>query len=122
MGRVAELTPIKTIGMSAALLLRNDGGLGMPGGSSGVAALIAVTTSTDAPSMLRFKSNCSEMEVEPIERTDVMESSPEIAVNCRSSGVATAEAMVDGDAPGRLALTLMVGKSTVGRSETGRAR
>src|SRR5438309_3876167 len=116
MGRVEELTPMKTIGMSAALLLRNDGGLGMPGGSSGVAALIAVTTSTDAPSMLRFKSNCSEMEVEPIELTDVMESRPEIPVNCRSSGVATADAIVAGDAPGRLALTLMVGKSTVGRS------
>src|SRR4051812_21226546 len=122
MGRVVDVTPMKTIGMSEALLFRNDGGLGMPGGSRGVAALIAVTTSTDAPSMLRFKSNCSEMEVEPIELTEVIESRPEIPVNCRSRGVATAEAMVAGEAPGRLALTLMVGKSTVGRSATGRAR
>ena len=32
-----------------------------------------------------------------------------MVVNCRSSGVATAEAMVSGLAPGRLAETVMVG-------------
>ena len=42
--------------------------------------------------------------------------------NWRSSGVATEEAMVSGLAPGRLAYTWMVGKSTFGRSLTGRAR
>ena len=41
--------------------------------------------------------------------------------NCDSSGVATALAMVWGSAPGRLAETLMVGKSTAGNSLTGRA-
>ena len=41
--------------------------------------------------------------------------------NCDSSGVATALAMVSGSAPGRLAETLMVGKSTAGNSLTGRA-
>ena len=58
----------------------------------------------------------------PTELTDVIESRPAMAVNCRSSGVATADAMVDGSAPGRLAETEMVGKSTFGRSETGSAR
>jgi hypothetical protein len=42
--------------------------------------------------------------------------------NCRSSGVATADAMVSGLAPGRLAATWMVGKSTLGRSLTGSRR
>jgi len=42
--------------------------------------------------------------------------------NCRSKGVATDEAMVSGLAPGRLADTWMVGKSTLGRSLTGKAR
>ena len=42
--------------------------------------------------------------------------------NCFSSGVATAEAMVSGLAPGRVALTRMVGKSTLGRSLTGSSR
>ena len=36
-----------------------------------------------------------------------------------SSGVATADAMVSGSAPGRTALTLIVGKSMFGSSLTG---
>ena len=40
--------------------------------------------------------------------------------NCRSSGVATDEAMVSGLAPGRLRRTVMVGKSTCGNGATGR--
>ena len=42
-----------------------------------------------------------------------------MVVNCFSSGVATADAMVSGLAPGRRAVTWMVGKSTVGRSDIG---
>ncbi len=42
--------------------------------------------------------------------------------NCLSSGVATAEAIVSGLAPGRLAETRIVGKSTLGRSLTGQQR
>src|SRR3954463_4213863 len=109
MGRVEEVTPMRTIGLSAGLLLRKEGGLGIPAGRSGVAALIAVITSTATPSTLRFKSNCKVIDVEPSELTDVIESSPEMAVNCRSRGVATADAIVAGDAPGRLAPTLIVG-------------
>ena len=40
---------------------------------------------------------------------------PAMVVNCFSRGVATAAAMVSGLAPGRLALTGMVGKSTFGQ-------
>ena len=50
-----------------------------------------------------------------------MESRPAIVENCRSRGVATADAMVSGLAPGRLAVTWIVGKSTFGRSLTGRS-
>src|SRR5215472_5324615 len=42
--------------------------------------------------------------------------------NCRSRGVAIAEAMVSGLAPGIAAPTEMVGKSTWGSGETGRNR
>ena len=42
--------------------------------------------------------------------------------NCRSSGVATDEAMVSGLAPGRPATTEMVGKSTCGSGDTGSSR
>ena len=47
---------------------------------------------------------------------------PAIVANCFSSGSATADAIVSGLAPGRPALTWMVGKSTVGRSLTGSSR
>src|SRR5580704_16484391 len=40
--------------------------------------------------------------------------------NCRSNGVATADAMVCGSAPGKLAPTLITGKSIFGREATGR--
>ena len=110
------------MGESAGLLLRNEGGLGMPGGSRGVASLMAVSTSTAAPSILRLRSNWSVICVPPSWLTEVMESSPLIPVNWRSRGVATADAMVAGSAPGKLAVTESVGKSTVGRSATGSAR
>ena len=42
--------------------------------------------------------------------------------NCRSRGAASEVAVVSGSAPGRLAVTWMVGKSTWGRGETGRNR
>ena len=54
--------------------------------------------------------------------SEVMESRPGMVENWRSSGVATEAAMVSGLAPGRLAYTWSVGKSTFGRSLTGRAR
>ena len=45
----------------------------------------------------------------PCELTDDIESTPEIVDSCFSSGVATAEAIVSGLAPGRLAETDTVG-------------
>jgi hypothetical protein len=47
---------------------------------------------------------------------------PAMRPNWRSSGVATAEAMVSGLAPGRPAPTEMVGRSTCGNGATGRNR
>ena len=47
---------------------------------------------------------------------------PAMVENWFSSGAATADAMVSGSAPGRLALTWMVGKSTLGSSLTGRVK
>jgi hypothetical protein len=58
----------------------------------------------------------------PCALAEVIESRPAMVVNCRSSGVATDEAMVSGLAPGSAAETWMVGKSTLGRSLTGRPR
>ena len=53
------------------------------------------------------------MAVEPSWLDEVIWFTPAMRPNCRSSGVATADAMVCGSAPGRPAPTLMTGKSTL---------
>ena len=58
----------------------------------------------------------------PVELDELISSMPAMVVNCRSSGLATADAIVPGSPPGRPALTFSVGKSTFGRSLTGSAR
>ena len=57
--------------------------------------------------------------VEPRALDEVSCDTPEICENCRSSGCATDEAIVSGLAPGRLALTWIVGKSICGSGATG---
>ncbi len=59
--------------------------------------------------MSRSSENCSVIDVDPRLDVDVMLSTPAMVENCFSSGVATAAAIVCGLAPGRLALTLIVG-------------
>ncbi len=110
---------IARTGASAGLTLRMVGGAGRLEGSWPPAALMAACTSWAAPSMLRDSSNCNTTEVWPSVLDEVSSVTPAIWENCRSSGVATLEAMVSGLAPGRLALTCRVGKSTCGRAETG---
>ena len=110
------------MGESAGLTLRNEGGVGISEGNLRCAAAMAACTSCAAASMSRSRLNCRVMDVAPRALTELMSSSPEMVENCASSGVATAAAMVSGEAPGRLAETEMVGKSTLGSSETGRAR
>ena len=94
----------------------------MPGGSWRCVFAIIDWTSCAAASMLRLRSNCSVMFVLPSELVELIEFNPAIVANCFSSGSATADAIVSGLAPGRPAFTWMVGKSTVGRSLTGRRR
>jgi hypothetical protein len=79
-------------------------------------------TSCAAASILRVRSNCSVMLVEPWTLLELIEVTPAIVANCFSSGSATADAIVSGLAPGRPALTWIVGKSTFGRSATGSTR
>ena len=69
--------------------------------------------------MLRSRSNWTVIAVEPSALVEVICATPGICANCVSSGCATAEAMVSGLAPGRLAETWMVGKSTCGSGATG---
>ena len=95
---------------------------GNTGAGADALTAIAVCTSTAALSMSRLRSNWSVTFVPPVELDDVISSTPAIVVNCRSSGLATADAIVPGSPPGSPALTFSVGKSTFGRSLTGSAR
>src|SRR6266516_4121786 len=109
------------IGWSAGFTFWYEGGT-MPVGSWRSVLEIAAWTSWAAASMLRSRVNCSVMLVLPRFDEEVIWSTPAIVENCFSSGVATADAIVSGLAPGRLAFTVMVGKSTFGRLLTGSSR
>ena len=77
---------------------------------------IAIWTSCDAALMSRARSNCIVIEVRPDELTEVICVTPETLVDSEfSSGVATEVAIVSALAPGRLAETWIVGKSTCGK-------
>ena len=81
----------------------------MPVGSSERAALMAACTSRAALSTSRLRSNCRVMLVLPRMDREVISLTPAMEPSARSSGVATVAATVSGLAPGRLALTEMVG-------------
>src|SRR5579872_2704327 len=72
--------------------------------------------------MFRSSANWTTICVAPMLDVDVMLSMPAIVENCFSSGVATVAAMVCGLVPGSVAVTVIVGKSTLGRSLTGNCR
>jgi hypothetical protein len=59
--------------------------------------------------MFRLRTNCSEIELLPWVLVEVIVSIPGMLENSFSSGVATEDAIVSGLAPGRLALTEIVG-------------
>src|SRR2546421_7073328 len=109
-------------GWSAGFTFWYTGGVGIWGGKSGAALAMADWTSWAAASIERSSENWIVMAVRPCALDDVIESMPAIVVNCFSSGVATAAAIVSGLAPGSEAETWIVGKSTLGRSLTGRSR
>src|ERR1019366_3859229 len=60
------------------------------------------------------------IEVLPSVLEEVISVTPAIWPNCRSRGVATDDAIMAALAPGKLALTEIVGKSTSGSGDTGR--
>ncbi len=69
--------------------------------------------------MLRSSANCSVIVVVPSPLVEVICVSSGMAAKYCSSGVATEDAMVSGLAPGKAAVTVMVGKSTLGSAATG---
>src|ERR1700722_8813985 len=118
-GWVSELSDKRMMGCSAGFTFFQPGLLGRLAGKLPRAALIAAWTSRAAASTLRFRSNCIVMLVEPSWLDEVICVMPAMRPNWRSSGVATAEAIVSGLAPGKPAPTLIVGYSTSGSGATG---
>ena len=70
---------------------------------------MAACTSCAAASMSRSRLKVSTIVVDPWLDEEVIESMPAMVVNCFSSGVATAEAIVSGSAPASEARTCTVG-------------
>src|SRR6185312_7625288 len=118
-GKVDEPMVRYMMGWSEGFTLRRVGGVGICVGSLRWAVEIADCTSCAAASRLRSRSNWMVIEVEPCVFDELIELTPAMVVNWLSKGVATADAMVSGSAPGRLAFTTMVGKSTLGSSLIG---
>src|SRR5580658_2931950 len=108
------------IGLSAGLIARNVGGVGMFLGSEPWAALIASSTSVSAVPRSVLRPNCRVIWVDPSTLAEVICVNPgSIWPNSVSSGVATVEAIVSGLAPGYCALTVSVGNCTFGNGATG---
>src|SRR6476661_3130879 len=96
-------------GAAEGLALRYVGLLRSVAGRSARLALMAACTSRAAASMLRFRSNCRLMRVDPEPLLEVISLTPAMVPSRRSSGVATLEAMFSGLAPGMLADTEITG-------------
>ncbi len=109
-------------GKSPGLTLRKNGGVVISTGNRRCAVASAVCTSSEAPSMLRPRSNWTVICVVPSDDDDVIDEMPEIVDSCRSIGEATEAAIVSGLAPGSVAVIWMVGKSTAGSAATGNRR
>src|SRR4029453_9688970 len=117
---VFDVNASTNTGAAAGLALRKRGSDGRSPGKSASEALIAACTSRAARSMLRPIENCNWMLVEPSELIEVIWSRPAIWPSRRSKGAATVEAITVGSAPGRVADTRIIGKSTFGTDDTGR--
>src|SRR6185437_6843826 len=114
-----EVSVTKMIENSPGFTFRYEGGVVISTGRLRDARKSAACTSTAASSMLRSWLNSSVMFVSPCVDVELITSRLEMVENCFSSGVATDEAMVSGLAPGRRAVTWMIGVSNWGSAAIG---
>src|SRR6476620_7352911 len=121
-GRVAERSTTNSTGKSAGFTFRKLGGIVISIGRRRWAIVSAVCTSSAAASILRFRSNWMVMTLVPCDEFDDIEKMPAIVDNWRSMMPATEAAIVSALAPGNVAVTAMVGKSTRGSADTGNRR
>src|SRR3984957_10440774 len=120
LGTTSDSSVISRIGWSGGFIFRYFGRDGRFAGRVPAEALMAACTSRPAELMSRLRSNWRVTDADPTELLDVISVTPAMRVNCFSSGVATDAAITSGLAPGRPALTVIVGKSTSGNADTGK--
>src|SRR3982075_1588271 len=121
-GSVSEPREINRIAKSDGLTLRKLGGIVISIGSRLCAMVSAVCASSAAASMLRLRSNWMVISEVPCDELDDIDEMPAMVDSWRSIMPATDAAMVSALAPGSVAVTAMVGKSTLGSAETGSSR
>src|ERR1700704_5141837 len=121
-GNVSEPSEINRIAKSDGLTLRKLGGTVISIGKRRCAMVSAVCTSSAAASMLRLRSNWITIAVVPCDDVEDIDEMPAMVESWRSIGPAPDAAMVSALAPGKVAVTAMVGKSTLGSAETGKRR
>src|ERR1700754_1724513 len=121
-GSVADPSATNRTGKSAGFTFRKLGGIVISIGSRRCAMVSAVCTSSAAASMLRLRSNWMVICVVPCDELDDIDEMPAMVDSWRSMMPATEAAMVSALAPGSVAVTLRVGKSTLGSADTGSRR
>src|SRR3979411_2953140 len=121
-GSVHEPSTTNNPGKSAGFTLRKLGGIVISIGSRRWAMVNAVCTSSAAASMLRLSSNWMVIAVVPCDELEDIDEMPAMVDSWRSMMPATDAAMVSALAPGRVAVTAMGGKSTLGRAQTGNSQ
>src|SRR5512141_3112646 len=113
-GSVSDPSEMNRTANSDGLTFRKLGGIVISIGSRRCAMVRAVCTSSAAASMLRLRSNWMVIEVVPCDELDDIDEMPAMVESWRSMTPATEAAMVSALAPGNVAVTAMVGKSTFG--------
>src|SRR3954454_13896113 len=117
---VFDVSASTNTGAAAGLAFRKRGRDGRSLGRSAREALMAAWTSRAARSISRPMLNCSWMLVVLSELVEVIWLIPAIWPSRRSGRAATVPAITVGSAPGRVAETRIIGKSTFGTAATGR--
>src|SRR3982075_2437833 len=121
-GSVWEPSEINRTAKSDGLTFRKLGGIVISIGRRRCPLVMAGCTAAAAASILGLRSNWMTIAVVPCDEAEDFDEMPAIVESWRSIGPATDAAIVSALAPGKVAVTAMVGKSTLGSAETGSRR
>src|SRR3979411_2864133 len=124
-GKASGVSETNRNGKSEGLTFRKRGGIVISIGNRRCAIVSAVCTSRAAASILRLRSNWIVIALGPcdeLDEIDDMHATAALVDSGASMMPGTEAAMVSALAPGKVAVTAIVGKSTLGSADTGRSR